>query len=406
MSHRRTFLARQPILDTSRRLVGYELLFRAGPGSESCDVAPDMATAQLISSTLVDWNFEVITGGQPGFVKMTRRLLLEGLPKILPPQRMVLEVPGTVAPEPEVISACRGLIDQGYRIAVDGFSMDRHEGFLPIARFVKVDLRITSPEERTRIVRACGVGGPVPIALGVETEADFAAAKSEGFRQFQGFFFGQPQLREGGRLLNNQMQLLRLLGALRNPDLRVDQLEDLVKTDVQVCYMVLRTVNSAASAIRMPITSIRQALVMLGRDTVRRWVSLWLMAGVGATGHPELLAMAAARARACEQIVWARGDDGADGFLAGMCSLLDVLLHCPMSEVLEHLPLTDEARAALLGESNPTRDMLDAVVAYERGDWDACMSHARRAGIAPEAIAAAYGEGFEFASHLAEARAA
>lgn len=400
MSQQRTFLARQPILDASRRVTGYELLFRSGPGSQTCDVAPDVATAGLISSALIGSNLNKVTGGQLAFVNITRNLLLEGLPKVLPPERVILEIPGSVEPDPEVMTACLRLRDEGFALAVDGFSLEHGAAFIPMARFLKVDFLATDAVERGRVVQACRAGGPALVAMKIETEETFAQAADEGFQFFQGYFFGRPELREGGPLPSNQMQLLRLLSALKNPNLSVGELEELVKTDVQLCYVVLRTVNSAAFALRTRVQSIREALVMLGRDTVRRWVSLWLLAGLGSSSHPELLAMAAARARGCELLVAGRGGDGGDGFLVGMCSMLDVLLGRPIEEVLEHLPIEGEGRAALLGEANATRHLLDTVIAYERGDWDVCLDRASAAGVDPHALAGAYAQALDFAHEL------
>ena len=50
--------------------------------------------------------------------------------------------------------------------------------------------------------------------------------------------------------------------ALHDPDLSVHQLENLIKHDAALCYRILRTVNSAAFALRMTVHSIREALVL------------------------------------------------------------------------------------------------------------------------------------------------
>lgn len=380
--------------------MGYELLFRAGPDSDSCNVDPDVATASLISSALIGSSFDTVTNGQQAFVNITRNLLLEGLPKVLPPGRAVLEIPGTVEPDPDVLTACLRLRDEGFVLAVDAFDLDLGAGFMPLAHFLKIDLLATDARDRAKIVEACPAGGPALVAMKVETNEAFESAIGEGFNYFQGYFFGKPELREGGELPSNQLQLLRLLGALRNPHLSVSELEELVKADVRLCYMVLRTVNSAAFALRTTVSSIRQALILLGRDTVRRWVSLWVLAGLGTSSHPELLSMAAARARGCELLVAGRGGDGGDGFLVGMCSMLDAILARPIAEVLEHLPIDGEGRAALLGESNSTRCLLDSVIAYERGDWDVCLDQAHRAGVNPQSLAGAYSQALTFANEL------
>jgi EAL and modified HD-GYP domain-containing signal transduction protein len=130
---------------------------------------------------------------------------------------------------------------------------------------------------------------------------------------------------------------LRLLHALHNPELTILELEDLVKHDPALCFLILRTINSAAYALRTSVQSIHDALVLLGRDTVRRWAALWSLAGLSKDAHAELLTMATVRARCCELLGASTDKAGAaaDGFLVGMCSLLDAILEQPMPKLVE-----------------------------------------------------------------------
>ena len=83
-----------------------------------------------------------------------------------------------------------------------------------------------------------------------------------------------------------------------------------------------------------------------------------------------------------------------------MCSLFEVILGCPLTEVLDHLALSEGARAALLGEDTPMKRRLDAVAAYERGEWDDCHRLAAAAGIDAELVSACYTEAMRWANHL------
>jgi EAL and modified HD-GYP domain-containing signal transduction protein len=150
------------------------------------------------------------------------------------------------------------------------------------------------------------------------------------------------------------------------------------------------------------VHSIREALLLLGRDTVRRWASLWALADLGADAHAELVAMATVRARLCELVaVRTRGDEAAsEAFLLGMCSLLDAVLGKPLSAIAEELPLSEETRAALRGEPVPARDILDCAVAYERGAWKDCQAIAARAGVNPLTLPAAYFEALRWSREL------
>lgn len=150
------------------------------------------------------------------------------------------------------------------------------------------------------------------------------------------------------------------------------------------------------------ITSMRQAILLLGRDTIRRWASFAVVAGLGVKAQPELVVMAAVRARFCELLTArTKGDDAAgEAFLMGLCSLLDVILSRPMRVILDELPLSAEARSALLGFENPGRHLLDCVTAYERGDWPNCLQFTSILGIERSALLPAYIDALGWAHEL------
>ena len=227
-------------------------------------------------------------------------------------------------------------------------------------------------------------------------------AIAEGFTYFQGFYFGRPAIKGGSSVAPNQVAQLRLIAALNDPDLSVRQLEVFIKPDPALCYRVLRAVNSAGFALQATVHSIQEALVLLGRDTVRRWASLWALASLARDAHPELLAMATVRARCCELVAASTGrpDAATEGFLLGMCSLLDAILARPMRAVVAELPLPEDVEAALLGADNTYRRLLDAVLAYEAGDWDRALELAASAGADPAALAPAYADALRWAYDL------
>ena len=77
-------------------------------------------------------------------------------------------------------------------------------------------------------------------------------------------------------------------------------------------------------------------------------------------------------------------------FLLGLFSMLDAMLDIPMAELTEKMPLTDEVKNALNERKGPLAPYLQAVIAYERGEFQACAEHLKVLGIAPEAMIDAY----------------
>ena len=201
------------------------------------------------------------------------------------------------------------------------------------------------------------------------------------------------------------MAYAQLLMALNNDNVTVSQVEDLIKHDASLSYKVLRCINSAAYGIRRQIQSIRQAVVLLGLDQVRKWASVWALAGLNEGASAELVTVAILRARACEllaQSVLSR-EQSSEYFLLGLCSLLDVILRKPMDEALNELPISDTIKGALLGDQNQARFVLDTVVAYERANWADASKSAELAGIPTHLLPEAYGDALRWAHEMKQA---
>jgi c-di-GMP-related signal transduction protein len=398
------FVARQPILNRERRVYGYELLFREAQALELPSAAVDQTAAKVIADALLAIGLDTLTDGRRAFVSVSRRLLLGGIPNVLPPERVVLELGADIEADREVLDACQALRTAGYAIAIDDFVPNEWTSDLvPLANFLKVDVpAIADPDVRKRIAGLQGQNGPTLIAKKIETMDAFEQAVNEGYAYFQGFFFGRPLITQGREVPGQQVANLRLMRALHDPDLTVHQLEELIKHDASLCYRILRTVNSASYMLQQPVESVRQALVLLGRDTVRRWASLWALAGLSERAHSELVIMSTVRGRCCELLAGRIGGDDAagEGFLAGMCSLLDAILERPMADILKDLPLAPTTAAALMGTDNSVRRLIDCVVAYENGKWEQCVQLAKAAGADPAQLPTAFAQALKWSREL------
>ena len=124
-----------------------------------------------------------------------------------------------------------------------------------------------------------------------------------------------------------------------------------------------------------------------------RWASLWCLAGLNANATPELATLSLLRARTCELVGQALSDSASSElFLVGLFSLLDSMLGVPIATAVEKIPLSDEARQALVGAPNRLRTVLDTVIPYERGEWDDAIDLAATADVAAATLATAHTE--------------
>jgi EAL and modified HD-GYP domain-containing signal transduction protein len=164
------------------------------------------------------------------------------------------------------------------------------------------------------------------------------------------------------------------LAALIASDAHTHDIEALLRKDPTLSYHLLRLVNTLGMGMGRKITSFSQAILILGRQQLRRWVNLMLFAA--RSGDPRsamLLARVAVRGRLLEQLTKARGGDKHaqdQAFIAGMFSLLGVLFGMPLDEVLKPLSMSDEVSAAVLEYKGELGEMLRLCEAVELGDFD------------------------------------
>src|SRR4029077_20911243 len=187
----------------------------------------------------------------------------------------------------------------------------------------------------------------------------------------------------------------------------MDEVEGLVTHDLSLSVRVLRAVNSAAFGIRHEVTSLRHALVLLGLAQVRKWASVWAMAVLGEGDNSGLVGMSLVRARCCEYLGEVMPErEGSGYFLLGLCSMLDIILRRPMNLALENLPLPEAIREALLGHENVARTVLNTMVHYERGEWDAAYAGADRLNVSFDLLPDIYAARIRWARDLGDFAAA
>ena len=207
------------------------------------------------------------------------------------------------------------------------------------------------------------------IAEKVETLQDVQTAKAEGCSLFQGYFFAKPVVVENRIIPQNHAIYLQLLGALSRNPANVTEVERLVMLDASVCYRLLRLVNSALFWMPSTITSIRNALMMVGDDEMRKLVTVALTSTMAAD-RPALVTLALERAKFCELLAPVIKEEPSRLYLLGMLSLMDSFLGLPMPQILGSLPLDQEMKEALLGESGSLTRVLAMVREVEQNTDD------------------------------------
>ncbi len=382
-----TYFARQPILDRRRKVRAYEVLYRSGPATEARFTDGAEATAQVLAGAFVDVELPDLLSGLPGWVNLPRDLIIERALLAFPPDRVGGEILEDVEADPEVLGAVKELRDLGYQLALDDYrpGHDR-DAFLPYVDVVKVDIMGLTADELRQTARKLRAAGVTLLAEKVETQDEFELCDSLGFELFQGYFFARPELVAGRRLDAGRSQLVALLAELHSEQATVERIARQIETHATVSYQLLRILNSASVGLTRQISSIREAVVMLGTRRIVELVSVLVLAAFDHKPR-ELLTIGLTRARMCELLATRMGrPDPASYFTVGIFSVLDALTDRPLRDVVSSLPLADDVQAALIERSGHKGQVLEAAIGYERAAW----AHLPDLGVEPKAIAMSY----------------
>jgi len=381
-------VARQPVYDSAMTVVAYELLYReAGHALKSMVTDARRATLRVIANAALEIGLDRLAGGLPVHINYPRELLVSDHLLPLQPERVVIEVDEDLRADGEVLAGLETLKARGHKIALaDYSSRNINSVLLGAANIVKVALSQEAAGALPHTVRELKSRGLTLIAEEVGTVEQFERCIELGFDGFQGDFLQHPQTFSALRVPSSKLGTLRLLTELSKEDTSMEEIEQLVSQDISMSYRVLRCINSSFYNLPRKVDSIRQAIVILGLDPLRQLCSLVALQGFD-DRPPNLLVVAMARARMCEQLGKLR--DSADTgpyFITGLFSMLNVLTGVPIQQIVEELPLAQPVVRALLAEEGELGAALHCVRAYERGRW----KDVQFCGLPPNVIRAAY----------------
>lgn len=366
------FLGRQPILDRDERLVGYELLFRTS-AENSSNVSDDaQATASVILHAFGNIGVSAVLGAYRGFINVSAEMLFSDMIEWLPPEQVVLELLETVDVSADVIVRCRELRTAGYSIALDDFVyQESHLPLLDIVDLVKIDLLEYDRDQLRDVVGRLRRWPVTLVAEKVDSEEQARFCRELGFDLFQGYYFARPSVLSSRRTDPSALGLLKLLDlVLRDADTRA--IEEAFKHNPELTVNLMRLVNSAASGCSRKIGSVSQALMLIGRRQLQRWLQLLLFTVQPNAPYPSpLMQLAAGRARLMEILAGLERDSAAfrdAAFMTGILSCVNVLLGMSFEEVSRYLNIADDISAALLRREGELGRLLMLAEHVEQAD--------------------------------------
>lgn len=253
---------------------------------------------------------------------------------------------------------------------------------------------------------------PWPVKLlaeKVDSAEQAAYCHALGFDLFQGYFFARPAVLTAKRADPSQMALIQMLGlVMRDADTK--QVEQVFKQHPNLTYNLIRLVNSVALGAQRSIASVSQALMVLGRKQLQRWLQLLLFTLQSGSAYPTpLLVMAATRGKLMELLAGKQQRDADycdEAFMAGILSLIETIIAKPLADIVGELNLNERLAGALLRREGELGRLLQLVESVEHPDPSHTLVLLAQAGtLSLSDLTTAEIEAMSWANQVAEATA-
>ena len=386
-------VGRQAIFDRNLKVFAYELLYRDAGGS--CTISDgDQASSVTLLNAFMEIGLDRIVGPHKAFINLTRHFFVNMPPIPFDQNDVVLEVLEDVQVDDELLEGIANMAAQGFQLAMDDYSFQPELApILPLVHYLKVEIRPEGMDELAERMPELRATGARLLAEKVETAEQYEQLKAMGFDYFQGYFFARPNLVRSNRVEENSAMVMQLLVRLNDPDVRMEEIVNLVSQDPGLSFKVLRYVNSAAVGLRARVESIQHAVVLMGLARIRAWATLFTMAGLG-NRPAEILNLGLLRANLCERLCrLCRQGVPETAYTVGLLSVLDAMMSRPMADLVDELPLPEEVKRAIALREGPYGRLLDHAFRIERNEWpqDTCE------GITQAALIEAYAASSEAA---------
>jgi len=374
------YAARQPILDLNKKLYGYELLFRDSLDNVFPDIDGDEATSKMIEASKFNMGISEFTNNKLAFINFTLETLIQGYPEMLTNEEVVIEVLETIKPGKRLLGLCKDLHSKDYIIALDDYE---HQNvwvhFFPFIKIIKVDFQKHNLQSIKTIIDAVKNYPHIDLlAEKVETYQEYEQAQQLGFKFFQGYYFARPEMVKTKNLSPSQISMAELLYETSKKELDLTRITKVFERDVSLSYKLLRYANSASFKRRSELSTIKQALVILGSSELKRFLGLMFAVTANPDKPTELIKLAMVRAKFCELVTSDMGVkfDISTAFLTGLLSMIDAILDEDLASVLAKLPLSAEIKVPLLTMEKLKLDKEKAVKHYNEAlAWADEQSH-------------------------------
>lgn len=357
--------ASQPIYGRNKEVYAHELLYRSDNGFTALDIGDEAATTELVYNLCTGIAEYVEHFKQPVCINVSAEFLLSKAFLPIDPEFVIIELVERISPTPEFIRAVRAWVNEGFRFALDDFEFQPEwKPLLEMACMIKVDIEQTTFSEASKRFREFRHLDVLWLAERVEDKYTYDAYRNLGFDLFQGFYLAKPQIVEGTKVPPGAIEFTILIDKLFCDEPDIDEVTQALSADPMLVVNLLRIANSPYYGSRRKIETVKEVIVMIGIEPLRKWVLL-----ITSLRHSEAAQarIVLTRAFMCAEMASESMDPALKNkaFLTGLLSGCDILLGVDKQGFVNQVSISDQIRQAILHHQGALGDLLKAVEQFE-----------------------------------------
>jgi len=373
------YLARQPIFNERGDIFAYELLYR-NTESNSADVDDNLhATSRVLVNTLNYIGPNTLTHGLKAFVKVDETFLMDDIVYTISPDYFILEILESTVITSNLLDQIYALHKKGYRFALNHYSARKDfiryfHSLLEVVDYVKID--ISDSFDPTEFIVSLKNYDCKTIVEKIEDETRFTLAKTCGFHYFQGYYFCVPDLLSNvnfdpdKKLLHELMYLLKTQAPL----------EEIVIKFYKSPYLtinLLKFVKRNNAFEHETVSSIEQALLLIGRESLNSWLELMYYANdkTGAKEYTnetlQVNLQVLQRAYLMKEVAYSVKKNTHFSNMAhmlGILSVSEIMFNENYDELMKQITIDNEIASALLHQKGVLGRILELAIAIEKND--------------------------------------
>lgn len=366
------YMSRQPIFDRDGSVYAYEIKYRGDGAENTHKIISDDGTTEEIPDAFFGLDIKSITGKAKAFINFTNDMLKLRAPLYISPEILVVEVSESQLEDEEIQEVIREFKERGYMIALDEIKSDARNDLFSFADIVNIDMSV-SPKSAESLAYVCRYSNKLMVAKKAESIFDFENGKKLGCTYMQGYYFMRSMVAAGEGIQPLPANLMQVMWLMAQSEPEIKDIVDVMSRDAAMCQRILRLINSVYFGVANKVSSINQAILILGLDYLREWVYLMGMQKITQNDNIEAMKLSLLTAKVCRglsELIPEAKEHGDAIYLMGLMSMIVFSGERALAQVLDEFPLSNDIKKGLLRRGGLFGDIFEMALFFIDGDWD------------------------------------